>query len=222
MEINIEKYTEKLRKFKYILLNEYTEGYQKRQLKKLTSLSLECISKNSSVKKKFNFLKENLKEKTESKAQTTHKSTRRSSKLKNKRKFSKNYSRRIMKYFSFGLSSLWTQITLIIFFFLIIHMVFYFVFSTRAKRITNLSKVYNLSLETWNHYFILHTAVIQTLFYNNSFSMWGEEKKTYEFYYDYKKHVKEHVIENITESLDYDLGDFTEKYRSVMTTVKFF
>lgn len=50
--------------------------------------------------------------------------------------------------------------------------------------------------------------------------MWEGEKNTYQFYYDYKHYVKGHVIQNISESLDYDLGDFTEKYRKVMTTVR--
>lgn len=52
--------------------------------------------------------------------------------------------------------------------------------------------------------------------------MWEGEKNTYEFYYEYRDFVKNNLIQNITESLDYDLGDFTEKYRDIMTKVKIF
>lgn len=123
------------------------------------------------------------------------------------------------KDYSFGLSSIIFLLLCLIVLFLIIHGSIFLIFSPRARRITNLSKVYILSIESWNAYFVLHTAVVQTLFYNNTFKMWDGKLSTYDFYYDFRDFTKEYILNNLTTSIDYDLGNYTEKYVSDLTKV---
>lgn len=120
---------------------------------------------------------------------------------------------------AFGFSSIFCQIVALLLFCLSVHGGFYLSFSPKARRITNLSKVFILSVESWNAYYTLHAAMLETLFYNNTFRMWDGKLTTYDFYYEHREKTKEYILENITRSLDYDLGNFTDKYRSDMTKV---
>lgn len=65
MDISIENYNEKLTKFKYILLDEYTEDYQIKKLKQLKTFSTMFISKNFSVKKKLISQRKKIKKSTQ-------------------------------------------------------------------------------------------------------------------------------------------------------------
>lgn len=223
---NIETYEKKLENFKYILKDEQTETYQKMKLRKFqTTTNSEFFSKNTTVNNPLNpkkKLKKNDNVSPISNRVRFHQNKSKKNLLRSKKRHRrKNFTKIKEKSFSFEMSNLYSQLVLLLFIFLILQGTLYLIFLPKAKRVTNLSKIYILSLEAWNEYYILHTAVIETLLYNNTFSMWDGRKNTYEFYYDFRSFMKSNIIENITESLNYDLGSFTEKYRNVMTNVNF-
>lgn len=119
----------------------------------------------------------------------------------------------------FGFSSILCQIIALMVFLMLIHGGFFLIFSPKLRRITNLSKIFIMSVESWNAYYTLHVAMIETLFYNNTIKMWDGELSSYDFYYQHREFTKEYILDNFTRSFEYDLGNFTEKYRSDMTTV---
>lgn len=140
--------------------------------------------------------------------------------LKRKKRKKNNTTKLSNLGFNFTLTNIHIQILIILLLLTIIQLLLSLIFQPKAHRITNLAKVYILSLESWNAYYILHAAVVETLLYNNTFSMWDGTLNTSDFYYKHRDFTKEYVLENISESLDYDLGRFTEKYRSDLTKVK--
>lgn len=143
------------------------------------------------------------------------------SRRKNKSTSSIKYLKIKSKDFSFEFSKISTLLFLILLVFILIHSVIYISFRPKKRRITNLSKTYILSVESWNAYYTLHTAVIETLFYNNTFKMWDGKLSTYDFYFKHKEFTKRYILDNFTESLEFDLGNYTEKYRGDLSTVIF-
>ena len=56
--------------------------------------------------------------------------------------------------------------------------------------------------------------------YNNTEPMWG--KTAEEVFHSHVEYTKTRVIANISETLNYDLGNYTESYNSMLTQVIFY
>lgn len=231
LEQATEEYKKRYYKLKYLLKDEKTEEYQNKHLRKLkkmigfgTKLKLlrfgdEPIGKmKNRVNSTRNAPEVPKKVRKNSEKLILHMKKRKKRKKPKRAKTLKLGSKK----FSFGLTILFTSTILAIILLSLAHAVEYFTFGPKAKRITNLAKVAILSIESWNGYWTLHTAMIETVFYNNTVKMWNNVNSE-ELYYDYRKKIKNYIIENFTEALDYDLGNFTERFRDDLSTVsKFF
>ena len=102
---------------------------------------------------------------------------------------------------------------------IVIQYVFYSLLYPRARKITNLLKVYIVSVEIWNSYATLNTIFINTLLWNSTVQFWGTDGlSTYQVM---KSHIETNVLPNITESLDYDLGNYTDEWRKIVNQVSF-
>lgn len=95
---------------------------------------------------------------------------------------------------------------------------YYWLVSPKADKVMNLLKVYILHIELWSSLATLHTAAFETILWNNTVPMWNTESlRVYEMS---KDHLEQKVMANLTEALDYDLGNYTHKFRELMTKVR--
>lgn len=90
-----------------------------------------------------------------------------------------------------------------------------------ADRVQNFVKIYLLGIEAWNALISLHCYFLEVVLWNNTVPTWGGQSTldTYNYFFE---HIDKNVIPNYTLALDYDLGNFTEKYTYALTKVIFF
>jgi len=88
----------------------------------------------------------------------------------------------------------------------------------RARRLTSLTKTCILGMESYASFFNLHNAAFQVMLWNNTSPIWNTE--ALEIYEYFKDLTKNKLIANFTEALDYDLGNYTAKYRNDLLKVK--
>jgi len=88
----------------------------------------------------------------------------------------------------------------------------------KISRGRNISSTYILNTEVWNSLFTLHCVFFNTIFWNNTVDYWGTDSLS--TFTKLSNYIKEEVVANISSTLDFDLGNYTESYRDVMTKVK--
>lgn len=95
---------------------------------------------------------------------------------------------------------------------LIYKIIIYKLHHGRSLRLEGLIHVYTLTIETWATFFQLHTAVIETIMWNNTLQMWDNSSLV--LFDELTDFTNDYIFANITKSLTYDLGNLTESYRS--------
>lgn len=120
--------------------------------------------------------------------------------------------------FTFGFSSLILKLLVVSAMFVLLQLSIYLMLAPKAKRITNLSTVYVLSIESWNAFWVLQVAAVETILYNNTVTMFGGVKSL-DLYYEFRSFCQSYILDNYTRGLDYDLGSFTDQYRNTLTKV---
>jgi len=132
----------------------------------------------------------------------------------NHRKFQiklKNYSQ------NFGIYWFLVKFFLMLSISLILQFIYFAVLYPKSKRITNLLKAYILGVETWSSFITVGSCMLQAIFWNNTGVVWNTDPLS--VFNSHLEYVENSVMNNITEALDYDLGNFTENYRSLFTKV---
>lgn len=207
MREHIEDYKGKVFELNFLLNEEKYFGYQNEEIKESNRVTEPPTRRKLSSKLKFE------KEKNPNEDILN--------KVKKQKKMNKNHLKVKIKTRnnSFNLSKIFLSLCIMTIFLFMVHAFVYMIFSSRAKLITNLTKVNILSIELWNAYFILQTAVTETILYNNTVKMWNNVDSE-SFYYEYREIIKNSIIKNLTESLEYDLGNMTQKYQNDLTIVK--
>lgn len=91
----------------------------------------------------------------------------------------------------------------------------------QSKRISNLMKVFVVTVDCWSTYDSAWTMVYDTFLLNNSIEIW-RGKKTLDGYYYFKERTESSVIPRLTAALEYDLGNMTLGFQEALTKVPFF
>ena len=87
----------------------------------------------------------------------------------------------------------------------------------RSKRSSNFVKAYIIGVESWDAYAITFSSFFSTVLFNDTSEYWGIS--SLEKVESHISHIRKNVLANITEALDYDLGNFSQSYRDIMSKV---
>lgn len=119
---------------------------------------------------------------------------------------------------NFGLTWPIGFLCLLTFGILILNSGVHFTMRIYSNRIQNLIQVYLLGTEAWSSMVSAHAYFLEVVLWNNTVPTWGGQTslETFQYFYD---HVQTKIFPNYTLTLDYDLGNFTEKYSYVLTKV---
>jgi len=96
----------------------------------------------------------------------------------------------------------------------VIQVVLIVAFYPLAKRVTNMVRIYNLGIETYNSLMVISGAFFQTILWNNTSPMWGTQSLA--LFESHTEFARQNILIPITDSMDYDLGNFTDTYRTGM------
>lgn len=83
-------------------------------------------------------------------------------------------------------------------------------------RLQNNLKIQILAVEAWGSYINAQNALIQTILWNGTSNIW--QKPSDVAFEDFQTYISDCLIANFTDSLEYDLGTYTEEYRSLMSS----
>lgn len=118
----------------------------------------------------------------------------------------------------FGLFKIVAGLLIVIALLILVQLAHYFILKPRETRTANLVKIWAIASEFWCSFVSMNVFFVETILFNNTGIGW-HNKSTLETYTIIKDNLQKNVLDNITQSLTYDLGNFTEKWRSTMTQV---
>ena len=95
---------------------------------------------------------------------------------------------------------------------------YYMVLIPKAERVGNMIRVYTAGAETWCSLANLHHFFFHLVYYNNTVRIWGTD--SLEAVKGMRNHFLENVHANLSRSTGYDLGNYTEKFRNILTKVR--
>jgi len=113
--------------------------------------------------------------------------------------------------FTFGFSQILSNTIVCIFLLIFLEYIIYIVYSAGSRRISDLTKLYVATIQTWTGLYSLHNAAFQTLIWNNTSPIW--DQPSLETYTILKDKISNELIPVYTEALSFDLGDFTSTYK---------
>jgi len=118
----------------------------------------------------------------------------------------------------FGVKKIIMRILLLLIGLCLVQFLHFYSIYPRSKRVTDLTKAYSLSVDTWSSYYRTLTLFTEVIAWNDTISGgYGELiSSTFDRSVEY---IEQEILQNITESKTYDLGDFTQNYSNIYFTV---
>ena len=120
---------------------------------------------------------------------------------------------------NFGLVNLGLKLGTILVFLIGIQLVYYTVWRPGVRRSINFMEIFLLGIETWNSYFNMHSSWLSTIVYNNTLPYWNG-KTSMQVYEHFKTHIRDNLLANYSRAVEYDLGNYTEKFVEAYTQVR--
>jgi len=202
----IRKYERQSNRVRKIFLEETIQYQDRENLFDLGQSTAEMVD--------FDTIKSNR-----SKSKKSNRSGKSTSQRKSKRrKLGKIWLKVNFKGLNFNFTSVLMTLTVGTLMLVLVQLIYYLSLKPGATRVTNFTKIFILGAETWSAYTNLNTFFLATVLWNNSLPSWGGMKPL-DVYKFMRTHIKERIILNYTESLNYDLGNYTDKFREIYTSV---
>lgn len=96
---------------------------------------------------------------------------------------------------------------------------YYAILSPKGQQISNLVKVYINDVELWSAFATIHTFAFETILWNNTVPVWNTDSLS--AYRQVRDHIRVNIIPNFTEALEYEMGNYSLKYREQISMVLF-
>jgi len=87
-----------------------------------------------------------------------------------------------------------------------------------SKRVTDLTKAYSLSVDTWSGYYRVLTLFTEVIAWNNTI-YGGHDEPILETFESAVSYIENQILQNISDSTSYDLGTFTQEYNDLIFKV---
>jgi len=85
------------------------------------------------------------------------------------------------------------------------------------SQLQNTLKVEILVVEAWGSFMNAQNALVKLILWNDTSNIWGKSSSA--AFEEFQGYITQSLLANFTESLDYNLGNYTETYMSMMTSV---
>jgi len=130
----------------------------------------------------------------------------------------KNWIRINFAGYNFGFSWLYFMLFILVLLLEGFQLISLLIIYPKVSRDRDIAKTYILNTEVWNSFFTLHCVFFNTIFWNNTVEYWGTDSLS--TFVKLENYIQNEVVANISSTLEYDIDNYTQDYRDVMTKVR--
>lgn len=88
-------------------------------------------------------------------------------------------------------------------------------FKGSLNKLGNVLCVQILVIESWGSFMNAQNSILKSILWNDTSLIWGQPSSiAFEVYSEY---ISKNILANFSESIDWNLGNFTDEYRGIMT-----